>query len=219
MTENSSFWAKKGRVVRVNFNLYHYAGNSPVKYVDPDGRELYIEGSDEYKNQVLKDIQKFAPNAKWKNDKKSEVIIEGKTKGYKEGNELIRKIVASDKKVIIKTGDKNGCVPQVKNPITGALLSEAQLSYYMNGTGNKASANVTYNFNLPETITREDGTKWNRPSYLGLAHELIHSEHSVYGNVAASLALEEKSTVDETDIIIAGLIKNGGKGITMRGSY
>ena len=199
--------------------MYHYAENNPVKYTDPDGRELYIEGSDEYKNQVLKDIQKFAPNAKWKNDKKSEVIIEGKTKGYKEGNELIRKIVDSDKKVIIKTGDKNGCVPQVKNPITGALLSEAQLSYYMNGTGNKASANVTYNFNLPETITREDGTKWNRPSYLGLAHELIHSEHSVYGNVAASFALEEKSTVDETDIIIAGLIKNGVKGIAMRGSY
>ena len=39
MTENSCFWAKKGRVGRINFNLYHYAGNSPVKYTDPDGRE------------------------------------------------------------------------------------------------------------------------------------------------------------------------------------
>ena len=38
MAENDSFWAKKGRVGRVNFNLYHYAGNSPVKYTDPDGR-------------------------------------------------------------------------------------------------------------------------------------------------------------------------------------
>ena len=38
MTENSCFGAKKGRVGRVNFNLYHYAGNNPVKYVDPDGR-------------------------------------------------------------------------------------------------------------------------------------------------------------------------------------
>ena len=39
MAENGSFWAKKRRVGRVNFNLYHYAGNSPVKYTDPDGRE------------------------------------------------------------------------------------------------------------------------------------------------------------------------------------
>ena len=39
MTENGCFGAKKGRVGRVNFNLYHYAGNNPVKYTDPDGRE------------------------------------------------------------------------------------------------------------------------------------------------------------------------------------
>ena len=32
----------------VNLNLYHYAGNNPVKYVDPDGREdlKYIIGQD-----------------------------------------------------------------------------------------------------------------------------------------------------------------------------
>lgn len=41
MTENGSFLAKKGRVGRVNFNLYHYAGNSPVRYTDPNGRSAY----------------------------------------------------------------------------------------------------------------------------------------------------------------------------------
>ena len=30
----------------VNLNLFHYAGNNPVKYSDPDGRIIQVEGDD-----------------------------------------------------------------------------------------------------------------------------------------------------------------------------
>ncbi len=39
----------------VNMNLYHYAGNNPVKYTDPDGRETYDSSitKEQYKNSWL----------------------------------------------------------------------------------------------------------------------------------------------------------------------
>ncbi|MBP3846675.1 hypothetical protein J6I39_02885 [bacterium] len=70
MTENGCFLAKKGCVGRVNFNLYHYAGNSPVKYTDPDGRYAYsveiakgkfVFSTSSLKQQLFEDAIGFAP--------------------------------------------------------------------------------------------------------------------------------------------------------------
>ncbi len=60
MAENSCFWAKKGCVGRVNFNLYHYAGNSPVKYTDPDGREINWVKGDGVSDEDFKRVQQEA---------------------------------------------------------------------------------------------------------------------------------------------------------------
>ena len=43
----------------VNLSLYHYAGNNPVKYVDPNGRVIKIEESDgeDFRNDVQQSIE------------------------------------------------------------------------------------------------------------------------------------------------------------------
>ena len=42
-----------------SFNRYAYANNNPYKYVDPDGREIKVAGSDEFKKVVQKDLAKI----------------------------------------------------------------------------------------------------------------------------------------------------------------
>jgi hypothetical protein len=40
----------------VNLHVYHYAGNNPVKYVDPDGRRIWLSGNRKERNEIVRRI-------------------------------------------------------------------------------------------------------------------------------------------------------------------
>ena len=57
----------KKQLLPSNGNLYHYAGNSPVRYTDPDGRELIIKitrTNFKFVDAVEKDLQRISPAAR-----------------------------------------------------------------------------------------------------------------------------------------------------------
>ena len=48
-----------GAFNHINFNLYHYAGNNPVKYVDPDGRFAYGPDGEQYSTLQKKELKGY----------------------------------------------------------------------------------------------------------------------------------------------------------------
>lgn len=170
-----------------SWSSYTLGFNNPVIYIDPTGEspeDIIVKydknkyaSKDEYyrfKAEVKSNIQSLTNDkVGWKGDKL--VIVESGTanegKNLAEGTKLIADLVGREKDTFIEKGENN--VSFAKYPRAAA-----------NGTGSDVT--VMFNPEDKEGGINAVGSK-NRPTQIGLAHELIHADNSTQGKREGSL--------------------------------
>ena len=165
---------------------YVYYANNPVRYVDPDGKDIRIRGNEEFQKQVFEDMQKLTSSSllMLKNGKVIEasnynekrhgaIMLRGEGIGNKEfGTTVISELIGSKYTISINKGTKDN----FDNYTTDA--------FKQNGKDGKGSGgDVLYDTkDEGSTSGNADGTT-GRPAYIGLSHELVHGWHAVKGQV------------------------------------
>ena len=181
------------------FNPYHFSYNNPINKSDPSGRvpdDIIISGSSQFMIKTFNDLQKLSSepltmleNGKVITTQTANLINVGLnnilgTRGYVEkingtelplpkntGTNLVSSLINSDKVVnITESNDKNFTTGKVNN----ANLKPDGIK------GKGENVDVRYNPNSKIGGINENGN-FNRPSKIGLGHELFHAKHRVSG--------------------------------------
>jgi hypothetical protein len=131
---------------------------------------------------ILENMQKLT-NDKLKLNKNNEVVSTNtNSKDKPKGTELVNRLIDSDKTVTITTSATIG----KRGNFAGSSSSEGWDKGTHDGKGSDATVYFDKTSQPPiSTIDKYTGkivSKRDRPSQIGLGHELIHAEHYINGN-------------------------------------
>ena len=166
---------------------YVFCAANPIRYVDPSGARIFLSQDMNLKQifTVLLDLQRLTDDKlvyQTQSDGRRMIKIAKLGKGkHTAGTNLIRRLNTSSKNVTI-TYD------QLSKEKTNTFRHKAiNVNNATNGTGSDAKVNYSSTQKVDVTTSNAAGrqpTKQMTSSHICIAHELIHSLHSIDGTLS-----------------------------------
>jgi len=156
----------------LSLNLYTFCYNNPVMYVDPSGHIVQLADgiSSEDRQKLLNEIRKLTDHTLLFTISSSGIwtlaIYKYATENikYKAGNDLIERVIKTDKIITIELNNDNNFDATADNEVYASDKNK--------GTG--TTIRIDFNYTSIDD---------NTPLYIAIGHELIHADKNARGAV------------------------------------
>jgi len=161
---------------------YHYVHNNPLRYTDPTGMsadDIIVKGDKKFRESALANLQSLSDDKLEMDDNGKVTISETicNSGGCQEGGNLVSDLINNEGATVTIVETSGG------NSTNGGKASEKSLK--RDGSPGSGAKAVTVEFNPNKTKGGVDvnGSR-ERPTEIGLGHELIHANNRVNGKRA-----------------------------------
>ena len=168
-------------------NLFAYANNNPMAFIDPTGLDGVVAGDEAYRRQVEENLRRIDPTVRvdsetgeisqsWLHGVRLDIVdffVPGL--GFETGRELVSRVIESEQTTTIRYDPGNAAVSGADPTVDWITTpGDAVIDY-----------DPSYTPPLPE-FDASTGTVSNQPADPGIVigHEMIHATHVMAGQVS-----------------------------------